>query len=83
MDEGKPPREIIKQKNYVIMVFIVMAIAFAFSIKSAVYILIGLILFMFVFSNINKSEEKKHLNKILNYNDDWYVSRYNLSKEIP
>lgn len=83
MDEGRPPRELIKQKNYILLGIFIMTILFLFVIDSGIYFVGGILIFMLVFSNRNKSETKKELNNSIKYGDNWYVSKYKLSKEIP
>ena len=83
MDEGKPPKELTSKIFYGVIVAIIMTILFILEINSGIYIVLGLLLFMIIFSNMNKSLLKKEIQNSKKYNDNWYVSRYNLSKEIP
>jgi Ca2+-dependent lipid-binding protein len=82
MDEEKMPQELTKKIFWAIAILIIQSFIFSYVKKGAGIFLFGIIAIIFVFSSRDKKIKKGSENKFLKQ-DNWYLSKHKLTKEIP
>jgi hypothetical protein len=82
MDEESIPKEIINKIIIIFGIILIQIVLFLYFIESGILLVFGISIFLLIFTINDKAQKKKIENKIL-YKEEWFKSKYTLSKEIP
>ncbi len=83
MDEGKPPKELARIIQIIILFLLIPATLFLFYEKIGIFLILGMIIFFFIFSFKDKKLKKTEEDNFLKKDESWFISKYKLSEEIP
>ena len=83
MDEGILPHEIKTPIFIAMIILLIPPIFLLFTNQIGLFTVGALFIYMFYFSSSNKKAKKKSENELLKIDNSWFISKYNLTKEIP
>lgn len=83
MDEDKIPRNLINILLITILIFIIQFLIFINKFPIGKVVFAGILIYLIYFSVRSTSTKNFEEKKFLKMDENWFVSEYNLTKEIP
>jgi Ca2+/Na+ antiporter len=83
VDDEIIPRELLNKIFIFLIVVLIQLMLFIHFVNNGIILVLSVSIFMLIFLYKNKQLKNQSENNLLKKDDSWFISKYNLSKEIP